>query len=133
MSSKKSRLRIYADECIPVTSTTYLKQKGVSVIHAYDINFIQKPDSTHFKKSRELKRVLLSFDRDFKKFKHFSHSNHPGMILISTGYTTPEHINKILDKTLKHITESFMKNSLIIVTIDKIIREKAGVISEKSI
>ncbi|HSW48460.1 MAG TPA: DUF5615 family PIN-like protein [Candidatus Saccharimonadales bacterium] len=133
MPSKKSRLHIYADECIPVTSIINLKQKGVSAIHAYDINFIQKPDKIHLKKSKELNRILLSFDRDFKQFKHFPLLNHPGVILLSTGDTTPEHVNKILDKVLKHITVLFMRNSLVIVTMNKIIREKEGVKSEKNI
>lgn len=44
MPSKKSRLQLYADECFPVTSVTYLKSLGYSIIHAYDRKLIGKSD-----------------------------------------------------------------------------------------
>lgn len=133
MPSKKSKLHLYADECIPIPSIIYLKKKGISVVHAYDINFVKKPDIIHLKKSKQLNRILLSLDKDFKKFKEFSLQNHPGVILISTGDVTPESINKILDKSFKHVTESSAKDSLTLVTIDKIIRERDGEITKKTI
>ena len=131
MSSKKSRLSLYADECIPIPSVTYLKKKGISIIHAYDINFLEQSDNLQFKKSKQLKRILISLDKDFKRFKDLSLKDHPGIILLSTGDITSDNINKILNKTLKHLTENYVKESLIRATIDKIIRDKNGVVSEK--
>ncbi len=42
MSSKKSHIQLYADECFPVTSVTHLKSKGFSIIHAYDKKLFTK-------------------------------------------------------------------------------------------
>lgn len=124
MPSKKPRIRIYADENIPIPTVTHLRGKGISIQHAYDINFINKSDNSHFKKSQSLKRILLSLDKDFTKFEGAPLKNHPGVILITTGNNTPRHINRILDKILKHITPEFIKHTLVRATIDKLIREK---------
>lgn len=133
MSSKKPRVRLYADENIPIPTTIYLKSKGISVIHAYDKNFIEKPDLFHLKQSKNLARILISLDKDFKKFKGFSLKNHPGVILISVGNITPNHINIVLEKILNNISSEFVKESLIKATIDKIIKEKGNVLTEKFI
>lgn len=131
MSSKKSRLRFYADENIPVTSVTYLKAKGISIVHAFDYGFIEKPDKEHVQKSKSLKRILISLDKDVKKFKNVFLIDHPGIILLSTGDITPNHLNKLLDKAIKYVTPSFAKNALIKITIRKITKEKDGKITKK--
>lgn len=52
MSSRKSRLRLYADENIPIPSITHLKKKGISIIHAFDFKFVEKPDKDHLQKRK---------------------------------------------------------------------------------
>ena len=131
MPSRKPRIHLYADENIPIPTVIYLKSRGISVIHAYDKNFISKSDLFHLKQSKNLNRVLLSLDKDFKKFKGVRLNDHPGVILISVGNVTPNHINNVLDKILANVTEGYIKESLVKATIDKIIREKKGVITEK--
>lgn len=126
MSSKKPRLQLYADECIPVPTVTHLKGKGISIIHAYDKNHLQKIDQFHLRYSKNIGRVLLSLDRDFQKFKDTSLTDHPGIILISVGNVAYKHINDVLDKILKHLSEDSVKGFLIRATINKIVREKEG-------
>lgn len=133
MPSKKSRLPLYADENIAVQTVSRLKTKGISVIHAYDLNYVNKRDELHFKKSKSLKRILLSLDKDFKRFKGIPVGNHPGIILITSGSSTYKHINKILDKALKHIPEDYIKHSILRISMDKIVKEKNGKTSEKNI
>ncbi len=131
MPSKKSRIRLYADECIPVPTVTYLKEKGCSIVHAYDLHYVDKKDELHFKKSKLLKRVLLSLDNDFKKFEGASMKSHPGIILISTGNNTPKHINSIVNKALKEISDEAVKHSIHRVTIDKITVDKPSEFKRK--
>lgn len=132
MPSKRSFIRFYADECFPVPVTTYLKSLGYSIIHAYDLNFIQKNDHFHLTQAKKLKRILITLDRDFLYYNQVNLESHPGVIVISAGSTTPPHINKISKKLLKNISGAFAKNSLVRVTMDKIIKLKNGVvISEK--
>jgi len=133
MPSKKSRLLLYADENLAVQTVSHLKAKGMSVIHAYDLNYVNKKDELHFKKSKSIKRILLSLDKDFKRFKGFPVGNHPGIILITSGSSTYQHINKILDKSLKHISPGYVKHSVLRISMSKIVKEKSGKTSEKNI
>lgn len=123
MPSKKSRIYLYADENIPIPTVTHLKEKGISIVHAYDYNYVNKNDNLHYKKSKALNRVLLSLDRDFKRFKGVPMKTHPGIILITTGNNTPKHINFIIDKALKEISENAVRHSIHRATIDKITKD----------
>lgn len=133
MSSKKSRLRLYADENIPIPSVTYLKKKGISIVHAFDFKYIEKPDKEHLRKSKSLNRVLISLDKDVKKFQGITINDHPGVILLESGDVTSPHLNLLLDKVIKHVSPAFVKDSLIRVTIDMLTQEKNGEILKKDI
>ncbi len=133
MPSKKSKLHLYADQNIAVQTVLHLKSKGISIKHAYDFNYANKNDEHQFKKSKFLDRVLLSLDKDFRKFKGFPIKNHPGVILITSGNSTFEHINKILDKSLKYIFQEYVKHSILRITMDKIVKEKGDEKGEKNL
>lgn len=133
MPSKKSRLRLYADENIPIPSVTYLKSKGISIVHAFDFKFIEKPDIEHLHKSKSLNRVLISLDKDVKKLQQITIKDHPGVILIESGDITSPHLNHILNKAIKHITPDYAKDSLIRISINTISREKNGKTDKKKI
>ena len=131
MPSRKSRLRLYADENIPIPSITYLKAKGISIVHAFDFNFIEKPDREHLQKSKTLNRILISLDKDVKKFQGIVIQDHPGVILLTSGDITAQHLNQLLDKVVKNVTPSFVKDSLVKATISIITREKTGVTTKR--
>lgn len=124
MPSKKSRIQLYADECFPVTSVTFLKSLGYSVVHAYDYKLVGKSDITHLRKSKQLNKILITLDRDFLYYKKISLEKHPGVIVISVPSTTPKHINEVCKKLMKNIKEDFIKNSLLIVSKNKITKMK---------
>ncbi len=134
MLSKKSHLQFYADECFPVPVVTYLKSLGYSIIHAYDKNFIQKSDKFHLLTSKKLSRVLITLDRDFNEYEKSSLKGFPGVIIVSVGSTTPLSITKVCQKIIKLVNQTFVKDSLIKVTVDKLIKIKEGkIVYEKSI
>lgn len=126
MSSKKIRLRLYADENFPVPSCTFLKSRGVSIIHAYDFGFTNKSDALHIKKAKELKRTIITIDRDFLYYSELTTNNSLGAIVISTGNSTPIHINNICLKALVKITERLVKGSYVRVTTNKVHRTRNG-------
>lgn len=126
MPSKKSRIQLYADECFPVTSVTFLKSLGYSVIHAYDYKLIGKSDLTHLRKSKQLNKVLITLDRDFLYYKEISLEKHPGAIVISVSSTTPKNINEVCKKLLKSVKQDFVKNSLLIVSKNRFMKMKEG-------
>lgn len=134
MPSKKSRLKLYADECFPVTSVTYLKSLGYSIIHSFDKKLIGRSDQVHLKESKKLERVLITLDRDFLYYQRVNLSKHPGVIVISAGSPTPNNVNKICKKLLAGLSEDFLKNSLIKATSTKIIKMKEGkIVIEKKL
>lgn len=130
MPSKKSQLQFYADECFPLTSVTYLKSLGISAIHAYDKKLTKKSDQFHLKAAKSLKRILITIDRDFLYYNQVNFNDHPGVVVISTSSVTPSNINGICKKLLKKITSNYIKDSLIKVSNNKLIkyknREKVG-------
>lgn len=132
MPSKKIRLKLYADENFPLGSVKYLRSIGISIIHAYSKNYIQKSDLFHLKVSKALSRILITRDRDFK-YNWSTLKGHPGVILISPGSQTSDAVNKICNKVFKEITVNFVTESLVRATIDKIWRNKEGIIKEVNI
>lgn len=134
MPSKKSRIQLYADECFPVTSSTYLKSLGISIIHAYDLNLIEKSDLKHLEEAKKLDRVLITLDRDFIQYEKVKLEEHPGVIVISLGSAVPLNVNKVCDKLLKNIGQDFSNGSLIKVTTNKVIKIKNGkIVAEKKL
>ena len=131
MPFKKSRLQLYADECFPVTSVTYLRSRGISITHAFDKNLVKKSDRLHLKYAKKISRALITLDRDFIGYDSINLKNHPGIIIISVGSATPNNINSVCDKFLRSITPDFAKNSLLKVTRDKITKIKDGVKTER--
>lgn len=131
MPSDKPRIQLYADECFPVTSATYLKSLGVSIIHAYDKNFVQRSDRFHLQQSKKLKRVLITLDRDFNDYEEAPLRGYPGVIIISVPSATTLNVNNVCKKAFKYLTVNFVKEALVKVTNSKIIKMKEGKKTEK--
>ena len=127
MPSKKSRLQLYADECFPVTTVTYLKSLGYSIVHAYDLKLTGKSDKFHLKLAQKIKRTLITLDRDFMLYKQTSLESHPGVIVISTSSVTPKNLNSICHKYLSKITQNSAYEALMIITSTKITKIKHGI------
>lgn len=134
MPSRKSHIQLYADECFPVSSVTYLKSLGYSIIHAYDKKLIRKTDQIHLKMAKNLRRVLITLDRDFLYYTQVSLDKHPGVIVISPTSSTPQNVNKLCKKLLAGVSKDFIKDSLIKATNTKLIKvRKNKVMYEKKI
>ncbi len=124
MSSKKIKLRLYADENFPLPTCTFLRSKGVSIVHAYDLGFTNKSDLIHIKKAKALKRTIITIDRDFLYYPGINTHDSLGAIVISTSNPTPLNINTICSKALTKITQHLVKSSYIKITTNKIHRTK---------
>lgn len=129
----KIRLQLYADECFPLPSVTYLKSLGFSIVHAFDKRNVQKKDSFHLIESRRLGRILITLDRDFLYYSEADLKNHPGIIVVSSSSITSPYVNKVCNKAFKHMTSNFIKHSLVMVTDNKITRVKDGIKTEKKL
>lgn len=133
MPSKKHRFHFYADECIPLQSVTYLREKGINIIHVFDRNNIKKSDSFQFRYSKKIKSIFLSLDKDVERFESSSLKNHPGVILIKVTTVTYKNINQVLDKLLKNLSQDNIEESIVKISNDMITKEKNGKVTKKSI
>lgn len=133
MPSKKPKLHFYADECIPLQSVTYLREKGINTIDVYSRNLQNKSDHYQFRYSKKIKKIFLSLDKDVRKFEESSLKDHPGVVLIKVSLVSPKTVNQIVDKILKYLTEDFVKGSVVRISNDMIIREKGGLVIRKEI
>lgn len=131
MPSKKSHIKLYADENFPVTSVLYLKSLGYSIIHAFDKKYVQKSDSKHLKISKQLQRVLITLDRDFLYYEKVHLEEHPRVIVISVSLATPPRINHVCKKLFQNINNAYVKDSLLKVTNNKIVKTKNGKITSQ--
>lgn len=131
MPSKKIRLRLYADENFPISSVTYLKSLGISIVHAYDLKLINTSDKKHIATATKLKRTIITLDRDFLYYSDIPLHSSFGAIIIATGNATPLHINTVCKKALPNISPSWVKGAYIQITVSKITRRKKGMFEEK--
>ena len=123
MPSKKVRLQLYADENFPLTSVKHFRSLGISIVHCYSMNYVQKPDKFHLKKSKSLKRILITRDRDFT-YNWSTLKGHPGVILVSSSNQTANSINNVCDKAFPKLTPQFISESLVKISLAKITRNK---------
>lgn len=120
MPSKKTDIQLYADECFPLTTILYLRSLGFSIKHASELNFLNKSDLSHLRKAKKLKKTLITLDRDFLGYTAERVRGSMGVIVISVGSNAPRHVNLVCKKQLNKLTKHLVKNSLILVTNDKI-------------
>src|SRR3989344_3738850 len=111
MLSKKIRLRLYADENFHISSVTYLKSLGISIIHAYDLKLINVSDKIHIAQATKLKRTIITLDRDFLYYSDLTLRSSFGAIVIATGNATPLHINTVCKKALAYISPRWAKGA----------------------
>jgi len=116
----KSDLQLYADECFPFTTVLYLRSNGVSIKHASEFHFLGKSDLQHLKNAQKNNKTLITLDRDFLGYTTARVANSYGVIVIQAGSNAPKHVNMICSKQLKKLTKHYIKDSLILITIDKI-------------
>ena len=127
MPSKKIRIRLYADENFPLPAVMYLKSLGISIVHAYDLNLVEKNDKVHIREAKKLRRTIISIDRDFLYYSDISLQDSYGAIIVSTGNPTSQHIGEICKKALIKITPNYTRGAFIKISIDKMTRTRKGV------
>ena len=124
MPSKKSDLQLYADECFPFTTVIFLRSLGYSIKHASEYNFLNKSDLLHLKLAKKYKKTLITLDRDFLAYTEARARETAGIIVITTGSNAPKHVNQICKKQLSKISKNSIENSLALVSMDKITKNK---------
>lgn len=124
MPSKKSGIQFYADECFPLTTVIYLRSAGYSIKHSSEYNFLNKSDIAHLKFAKSKEKILITLDRDFLGYTTERAKGTKGIVVITSGSNAPKHINGICKKQLPKIKRRFVANSVILISNDKITKNK---------
>lgn len=76
-------MRAVSDICVPDGVHEYLRGRGWDIVRVKDFGFDNQPDENVWEFARSTRRVLVSADYDFRRFRQFPVSNHPGCIMVN--------------------------------------------------
>ncbi len=95
-------MRAVSDICVPDGVHDYLRGRGWGIVRVRDFGFDNQPDENVWEFARNERRVLISADFDFRRFRQFPVNNHPGciMINIARGLRSGETVNALAIRTL---------------------------------
>lgn len=99
--SKNRKWRIYADKNVEKNTISLLRKKMDVLSVEEDIKLTNQEDSFHYKKAKQLKRLLLTNDKDFWSDQQFKLLESPGVIiLISKDKVIARYLPLLLRKAL---------------------------------
>ena len=99
--------RVYADANVPAGLVTYMRSTlGWDVLFVIEHADLRRArDIEHFRLARQLRRTLVTLDRDYLDDKHFPPSETCGVLVISA----PDELG--LQKLLKRIDLQFFRQA----------------------
>ena len=85
VEAQAERPRIYADANLPVPIVGFMRQElGWDVFFVMEHDDLRRaPDTEHYRLARQLRRVLVSFDRDYFDDRRFPPEDSGGVIIVS--------------------------------------------------
>src|SRR3989338_8592835 len=113
-------MTVFADQCIHKDLISALKNAGIQVQHASDVQLEQTTDIDIFDHAAKQKSILLTFDKDFGNILRFSIRNAFGIVIIYMDDMTKEEISRCTLQFFKKFSESQLKGKLFVVERDKI-------------
>ena len=90
-------LRLFTDQCVPVTVTTYLRDVGCEVLCLRDFIPIESVDSVVISKAQELETILITLNGDFANILDYPPANYQGIIALQVR-NHPEVLSQILTR-----------------------------------
>src|SRR5947209_248589 len=76
-------MRSVSDICVPDGAHDYLRSRGWGIVRIKDFGFDNQPDENVWAFARNERRVLISADYDFRRFRRYHLNNHPGCIVLN--------------------------------------------------
>lgn len=89
-----ARPRVYVDANVPVGLVEFMRtQLGWDALYVVDHDDLRRaPDGAHFRLARQLRRTLITFDRDYLDDRWFPPRETAGVLVLTApdvrGYTT---------------------------------------------
>ena len=82
-----SAIRLYFDESVQIAAAEQLRNRGIDVITARDLDTLGDSDENHLKRALDMGRVLCTFDYDFLRL-HAQGTPHAGIVIAQHLHTT---------------------------------------------
>lgn len=82
-----SVIRLYFDESVQVVVAEQLRNRGIDVVTARDLDTLGDSDENHLKRALEMKRVFCTFDYDFLRLNSQG-TPHAGIVIAQHSHTT---------------------------------------------
>lgn len=114
---RKSSLKFLADENIPSKAIVHLQKDGIDIIPVSNVRY-GLDDSNVLKLAYERKRMLITFDKEFRYFVFKKKIESFGVLLLRFVPLSPEHVAKRIDELIKEKVR--FENSFIVVDKEKI-------------
>jgi predicted nuclease of predicted toxin-antitoxin system len=88
-----ARPRVYVDANVPVGLVDFMRERlGWDTLYVVDYDDLRRaPDGAHFRLARQLRRTLITFDRDYLDARRFPTRESAGVLVLTApdvrGYT----------------------------------------------
>ena len=76
-------MRSASDICVPDGAVDFLRGRGWGIVRVQGHGFVNQPDENVWAFARRTRRVFITADYDFRRFRQFPLNGHPGCILIN--------------------------------------------------
>jgi predicted nuclease of predicted toxin-antitoxin system len=89
-----ARPRVYVDANVPAGLVDFMRARlGWDTLYVVDYDDLRRaPDGAHFRLARQLRRTLITFDRDYLDDRRFPSRETAGVLVLTApdvrGYTT---------------------------------------------
>ncbi|MFH1245314.1 MAG: DUF5615 family PIN-like protein [Candidatus Omnitrophota bacterium] len=118
-TNKAGKVKFAADECVGVSTITFLRNLGYSVISAKENHLGGKPDFEILKWAIKEERIIITEDLDFGNILLYPPKLHHGIILLRFRHALEDKIHTTLEKLLNELSPKDFKETLIIVDAEK--------------
>ena len=116
-------LRLFADQCVPVTVITFLRDAGYEVLCLRDFLPIESVDSVVITKAQELETILITLNGDFANILDYPPANYQGIIALQLR-NHPEVLSQILSRLKDYLSYNsdmeHYKGKLFLVEVHRI-------------
>ena len=109
------KLRLFADQCVPLEIIETLRQQGHEVLLLRDYLPVRSPDSLVIAKAQELESLLVSLNGDFSDIVAYPPASYGGILALQL-HNHPEVFRNLWStsddsSTAKRTRKSFARNS----------------------
>lgn len=108
-------MKILTDQDIYHITIKWLKKRDYDVVTAKEIGMSRATDRELLKKAKELKRILITRDKDFGTLTFLEKKTSYGIILLRMSPTNIEKIHKELIIVLNKYSKEQLKNLFVVV------------------